>query len=194
MLVEFHRPVAIALSPINTGSTPGGSLDLSRINSLAELEKLLELLSKFDIHEIEIESESRKLRLSKPKPSEAGGGGVTVVSGGSALPVAAQPEVASAPAPQADSQDAASSSSLPAGVEVITSPMVGTFYLAPSPEADPFVRAGDRVQADTVLGIIEAMKVMNEIPAGKSGVIQEILVENGGSVEFGQPLFHISAS
>lgn len=169
-------------------------MDLSRINTLAELENLLELLSRFEIHEIEIESESRKLRLSKASPPEAVTGGVTLLSPAAGVPMAAhESAAAAAPAPRTET-DSGSSSALPAGVEVITSPMVGTFYVASSPEADPFVRVGDRVQADTVLGIIEAMKVMNEIPAGKAGVIREILVENGESVEFGQPLFQISSS
>jgi acetyl-CoA carboxylase biotin carboxyl carrier protein len=69
--------------------------------------------------------------------------------------------------------------------------MVGTFYRAPSPEADPFVREGDRVEENTVICIIEAMKVMNEISSGVSGVVQEILVKNGESVEYSQPLFRI---
>ena len=68
---------------------------------------------------------------------------------------------------------------------------MGTFYRASSPEAKPFVEVGDRVSADTVVGIIEAMKVMNEVKAEKSGVIKEILVENGDPVEYGQKLFVI---
>jgi acetyl-CoA carboxylase biotin carboxyl carrier protein len=69
--------------------------------------------------------------------------------------------------------------------------MVGSFYRAPSPEADPFVKEGDRVEENTVICIIEAMKVMNEITAGISGVVREILVKNGESVEFGQPILRI---
>jgi acetyl-CoA carboxylase biotin carboxyl carrier protein len=69
--------------------------------------------------------------------------------------------------------------------------MVGTFYRAPSPEAEPFVRKGDSVEPETVVAIIEAMKVMNEIRAEIAGEILEILVENGEPVEFGQPLFRI---
>ena len=78
-----------------------------------------------------------------------------------------------------------------APVTTIDSPLVGTFYRAASPEAQAFVKVGDKVAPDTVIGIIEAMKVMNEIKAEKSGVIKEILVENGQPVEFGQPLFVI---
>lgn len=75
--------------------------------------------------------------------------------------------------------------------EVIPSPMVGTLFLSPSPESKPFVSPGDMVDEDTVVCIIEAMKVMNEIQAGKKGKIAEILVANAQPVEFGQPLFKI---
>lgn len=77
------------------------------------------------------------------------------------------------------------------GPQTIDSPLVGTFYRAPSPEAQPYAKIGDRVSADTVVGIIEAMKVLNEIKAEKSGVIKEILVENGQPVEYGEALFVI---
>ena len=73
----------------------------------------------------------------------------------------------------------------------VTSPMVGTFYLASSPDAEPFVRVGDRVTEDSTLCILEAMKVMNEIKAELSGSVVEILAQNGQPVEFGQPLFVI---
>ena len=73
----------------------------------------------------------------------------------------------------------------------IKSPMIGTFYRAPSPESDSYVEIGDHVTADTVVCIVEAMKVMNEIKAEMSGVITEILVENGNPVEFGQPLYRV---
>ena len=92
-----------------------------------------------------------------------------------AIPAAAAP--AAAPAVPA------------APIKTIDSPLVGTFYRAASPDAKPFAQVGDTVNADTVLCIIEAMKVMNEIKAEKSGVIKEILLENGQPVEFGQPMF-----
>ena len=74
----------------------------------------------------------------------------------------------------------------------VTSPMVGTFYTAASPEADPFVKVGDTVTEETVIGIVEAMKVMNEIKAGKSGVVTEIYVDNAHPVEFGTKLFKLA--
>jgi acetyl-CoA carboxylase biotin carboxyl carrier protein len=79
----------------------------------------------------------------------------------------------------------------PANLHEIASPMVGTFYRAPSPDSAPYVELGQKVTPDTVVCIIEAMKVMNEIKAETTGTIVEILVENGKSVEFGQPLFRV---
>jgi acetyl-CoA carboxylase biotin carboxyl carrier protein len=95
------------------------------------------------------------------------------------LPAAA-PQPASVAAPKAEST----------GVP-IKAPLVGTFYRASSPELDPFVKVGDRVTANTVVCIIEAMKVMNEVKAGVTGVVRRVLAENGAVVEFGQPLFEV---
>jgi acetyl-CoA carboxylase biotin carboxyl carrier protein len=83
---------------------------------------------------------------------------------------------------------------LPANQREVTSPMVGTFYRASSPEAEPFAKEGDSVTAEQTLCIIEAMKVMNEIPSGIAGVVREVLIKNGESVEFGQALFRIEVS
>ncbi|TXG26216.1 acetyl-CoA carboxylase biotin carboxyl carrier protein, partial [Burkholderia territorii] len=85
---------------------------------------------------------------------------------------------------------AAAAPAAPQG-HVVTSPMVGTFYRAPSPGADPFVQVGDSVKEGQTICIIEAMKLLNEIESDKAGVIKEILVENGQAVEYGQPLFVI---
>ena len=93
---------------------------------------------------------------------------------------------AAAPAPAA--AEAAPQPAVPAG-KPVTSPMVGTFYRSPSPEAKPFVQVGDTVKKGDTLCIIEAMKLLNEIEAEEDGVIKEVLVENGQPVEFGQPLF-----
>ena len=100
-----------------------------------------------------------------------------------AAPLHAQP-------PAAPSAAASAGASEPSG-RTIDSPMVGTFYRAPSPESPPFVNVGDRVSPDTVLCIIEAMKVMNEIKAETEGVITEVLAENGKPVQFGEPMFRM---
>lgn len=99
---------------------------------------------------------------------------------------------APAPLPSVESQISAPTSA-PAAAEgtFVSSPMVGTFYLSPSPEDPPFVSVGDKVDKNTVLCIVEAMKVMNEVKAGLSGIIEEILVENAHPVEFGTKLFRI---
>jgi acetyl-CoA carboxylase biotin carboxyl carrier protein len=95
-----------------------------------------------------------------------------------ALPPAAQGEKSAAPA-------------APSNLHILTSPIVGTFYSAPSPDADPFVRIGDRVKKGQVLCIIEAMKLMNEIESDVDGVIREIYPQNAQAVEFGEPLYGI---
>jgi acetyl-CoA carboxylase biotin carboxyl carrier protein len=97
---------------------------------------------------------------------------------GAGLAPAALPPPAAAPPPPAEEE-----------LTPIASPLVGTFYRASSPDADPFVSVGARVNKDTVVCIIEAMKVMNEIKAETSGVIKKILVENATAVQFGQPMF-----
>ena len=103
-----------------------------------------------------------------------------------ATPAPAAPAPSAAPA----APSAAPASNSPSGTQV-TSPMVGTFYRAPSPGADPFVEVGTQVKKGDTLCIIEAMKLLNEIEAEVSGTVKEILVDNGSPVEFGQPLFVI---
>lgn len=100
-----------------------------------------------------------------------------------AAPVAAAPVAAAAPAEAAKSEDD--------NCKVITSPMVGVFYTSPSPEADAYVSVGQTVKNGDILCIIEAMKLMNEIPSTESGTIVEVCVSNGEIVEYGQPLFKI---
>jgi len=102
-------------------------------------------------------------------------------------PVAAAPAAQAAPAPAAP---AAADPS----IKLVTSPMVGTYYCTPSPENPPFVTVGSPIKADSVVCIIEAMKVMNEIQSEISGTVVECLVANGTSVEFGQPLFRVKVS
>lgn len=143
-------------------------MDLDRI------EALLKLLGEHDVSEFRYEDESHSLRLRL--------GAVPVVSAVSHAPV-----LAAAPAAAATAEPAADDS----GLKVIESPMVGTFYRAPSPDADSFVNVGDSISPGKVLCIVEAMKLMNEIESEASGTIVEIMVENGQPVQFGQPLFKI---
>ena len=141
---------------------------------IEEIKTIVKLMSEHDLTEFKIEAEECNLCIrrgcSSPAPV------VTQI----AAPMPAAPAVAAAaPAPAA-----AAEAPKAAPAETIDSPLVGTFYRAPSPEAQPYAKIGDRVSADTVVGIIEAMKVLNEIKAEKSGVIKEIL-------EYGEALFVI---
>lgn len=152
---------------------------------LDEIKSIVKLMSENDLTEFKIESEDMHLCLRRGSVNAA-----TVVSAAPimAAPAVSQPIPVPAPAPAAaETQEAA-----PAAVDrdkIIESPIVGTFYRSATPGADPFVKIGDKIKVDQTLCIIEAMKVMNEIKAEKSGVIKDILVENGEPVEFGQPLF-----
>ena len=145
---------------------------------LRKIKSLVELMNENALSEVELEEEGMKVRLKK-------GGAAGVVAMAPAL-MPMHPAPAGAPASSA----APAAPAAPAG-KTINSPMVGTFYRAASPQAKPFLEAGAAVGKDTVVCIIEAMKVMNEIKAECEGVVEEILVQNGQAVEFGQPLFRL---
>jgi acetyl-CoA carboxylase biotin carboxyl carrier protein len=147
---------------------------------IRKVKKLIELLEESQVAEIEIHEGEESVRISRQAhyPAQAP---AIYQAAPAAMPAPAAP---SAPAPAAEEPAA------PEGHHV-TSPMVGTFYEAPSPGAKPFVEIGQQVNAGDTLCIIEAMKMLNQIEADKSGVIQARLVENGQPVEFGQALFVI---
>jgi acetyl-CoA carboxylase biotin carboxyl carrier protein len=149
---------------------------------LKDIKAIIDLMKKNSISEFELERQDFKIRL---KRSSNGGGQHNVLEEGvqGYLPAAGVPQLASGggAAPNA-----------PASNEIeIRSPMVGTFYRAPSPEAANYVEVGAEVTPETVVCIIEAMKVMNEIKGEVRGVITQVLVDNAKPVEFGQPLFKI---
>ena len=168
---------------------------------LSELKKLVQLMLRADLSELEMDDSKRGLRvhlkrtLPGAKDSLSGLPGMVQVMPGQMMaspmmsaPMGAgvgQPSGASAPAP------AAAPAGPPPGTEVFKSPIVGTFYRASSPDSEPFVSAGKTFAEGSVLCIIEAMKVMNEIRAEFRGEVVEVLAENGEPVEFGQPLFLI---
>jgi len=137
--------------------------------------------------EFEIEEEGLKLRISRDGNGNKAQPAMTAAPYPAPVP-AYIPQPEAAPAPAAPAAKAAKED---ADAIFVKSPMVGTFYRAPSPESPVFVKEGDKVTSESTVCIVEAMKVMNEIPAEVSGVIQEILVENGDSVEYGQPLFKL---
>ncbi len=147
------------------------------------------MMEKFGLNEFEIEEEGFKLRLKRgpddtvavmsPEPNPV------QLAGATPDPSAASAEATTAPAvPEEEKIEET-------GIVYIKSPLVGTFYRAHSPDSPPFVDVGTEVEDDTVLCIIEAMKVMNEIQAEMKGSILEVLVENGVSIEYGQPIFKI---
>ena len=150
---------------------------------LRKLKTLIDLVAESGISELEVTEGDGKVRIVK-QPQQ-------VVAAPMAMPQMQAMPVAGAPAAAAPAPAAAEAApQLPAG-HIVTSPMVGTFYRAPSPGAAPFVNVGDTVKEGQTVCIIEAMKLLNEIECDKAGVIKEILVENGQAVEYGQPLFVI---
>lgn len=165
---------------------------------IKDIVTLIEAVSKNNLTSFVLEENGTKLSLKREKERETV---VTAVPAPgfapvSAAPVMSQPAAAfqvpgaseipgaEAPAGNAESGDIASGNT-------VSSPLVGTFYASPSPDAEPFVKTGDRVKKGQVLGIIEAMKLMNEIESEYDGVVEAILVENEEVVEYGQPLFRI---
>ena len=168
--------------------SPGASVNMD------ELRELIALLRENGLAEFELEREGFRVRLRRessafaPAPDE--GGGVVVAS--SVVPntvAAAAPQPAPVPIhPGAHAETAASEDQ---DLYIIPSPIVGTFYRSPSPTTEPFVKIGGNVEPETVVCIIEAMKLMNEIQAETSGEVVKIYVENGQPVEYGQPLFGI---
>jgi acetyl-CoA carboxylase biotin carboxyl carrier protein len=145
-----------------------------------EIKVIVQMMAENDLTEFKIEAEDMHLCIKR------GGIGAAVAVPQviqAPSPVIAAPEAASVPGADVKATEAAK--------ETIDSPIVGTFYSASSPESEPFVTVGTKVSPDTVVCIVEAMKVMNEIKAEKSGTIKEILIENAQAVEFGQPLFVI---
>ncbi len=152
---------------------------------LRKLKTLIDLVAESGIAELEITEGEDKVKIVKSNAGPQTSHVSHVYTG----PTAAAPAVAPAgAAPFAETAAAATPDALPEG-KVIKSPMVGTFYRASSPGAEPFVSVGSTVSEGQTLCVIEAMKLMNEIPADAAGVIKEVLVENGQPVEFGQPLF-----
>lgn len=155
---------------------------------LNEIKELIKLVDETSVHELEIESEGTRLSIKKPDAAE-------IVNHYQASPQAYMPAqqvmaptiVQPSTENQAPVQETVEDNN--SSLHKIVSPMVGTFYRSPSPEAGPFVSPGDKVSDKTTVCIIEAMKLMNELEAEVTGEIVEVLVQNGQLVEFGQPLF-----
>jgi len=145
---------------------------------LRKLKKLIDLVEESGIAELEITEGEEKVKIVK-------GGGLSV----SPAPSAPAPAPATISAEAKATAPAVPAAEAPAEGHVVKSPMVGTFYRAPSPDAKPFVEVGEAVKEGQTICIVEAMKLMNEIESDASGTVKAILVENGQPVEYGQPLF-----
>ena len=144
---------------------------------LEEIRRVIDLMRENDLAEFELEQEGLRIRIRR--------GPETVVQANGVYQAPAAPGV---PAP--DDNGSAAAPPDDGSVEIV-SPIVGTFYRAPSPDSPPYVDLGSQIDAESVVCIVEAMKVMNEIKSEVRGSIVEILVENGAPVEFGQPLFRV---
>jgi len=161
---------------------------------LKELKEILQILEEKEITEFELEEEGMKLRIRKgPAPSANHASapvGAPLVA--TVLPSLGGPVTVAAPAPPAPASVAAApAAEAEAGVTVVKSPIVGTFYRTPDPNAPPFVDVGDRIRVGQVLCIIEAMKLMNEIEAEVAGEVVKVHRESGQPVQYGEPLFSI---
>lgn len=146
--------------------------------NIKEIRELLELIEKSAVEEFEMERAGVRIRVRKTLPHAAG----------QALPLA---EAQNQPVPAPRAEAAAEAEEPTESLYLFKAPIVGTFYLSPKPDAEPFVSPGDHVEKGTVLCIIEAMKIFNQIESDVKGEIVKILVENGQPVEYGEPLFQI---
>ena len=144
-----------------------------------ELQEIVKLMENSGIAELSLEEENLKLSLKR----ECKAPEVVTVAQPMVAPLPPEMHLPAAPAVQAPKEDK--------NVFIIKSPMVGTFYASPSPDSAPYVTEGSQVSSDSVVCILEAMKVMNEVRADCSGKIVEILAKNGTAVEYGQPLFKV---
>ena len=169
-------------APAKKRAAKGDRVDSVEDQRVAEIQRLIDVMVRAGAVEVEMEDVrggKLRVRLKEDPPAIVA---AAPIAGVASAPLAAVPEPHDAPAaPRSVEEDG----------EEFLSPMVGTFYRAPSPEAEPFIHVDDSVGEDTTVCIIEAMKVMNEIKAEMRGRIVSILVEDGEPVEFGQPLFRI---
>jgi acetyl-CoA carboxylase biotin carboxyl carrier protein len=153
---------------------------------LEQIKAIISMMKENDLSEFSMEQDGLKIRIKRGPE-----GYQTVVAAPAPAPITPAPVAAPAGPATAHAAPAAAAATVPADTKHITSPMVGTLYRSPSPEAPPYVEVGSVVDEDTVVCLIEAMKVMNEIKAEAKGVITEVIAENAKPVEFGQKLFAV---
>jgi acetyl-CoA carboxylase biotin carboxyl carrier protein len=150
---------------------------------IEDLKQLIEFLKQYQVAEFDLDRGDLKIRLKFNPPESSGLGDLARVLATAPTPVA---HAAVAPA-----QEPAAAENDDPGLHIVKSPLVGTFYGSPAPGSEPFVSPGDRVTKGQVIGIVEAMKLMNEIESDAAGEIVKCLVPNGQAVEYGQPLYSI---
>ena len=158
---------------------------------MEELRELIALLRDNGLAELELENEGFRVRLRRDSGLVQAGAPATEVQLPAPAAAPVQPAPPPAHGPTHPGTQASSAASQDQDLHIIPSPIVGTFYRSPSPTAEPFVKIGTNVEPESVVCIIEAMKLMNEIQAEASGEVVKIYVENGQPVEYGQPLFGI---
>ncbi len=179
-----------------SNKSPSAALTEEEYEDIADL---VILMDEHDLAEVEFEDTDRRIRLKKQQPVQQQNAPAAPPA---PAPGAHQPPAGAGGANAQSSASAPSEQQTQAGdqqtgtqqdedVEVIKSPLVGTFYRASSPDADPYVEEGDEIDEDTIVCIIEAMKVMNEIKAEMTGTVKRILVDDGEAVDFDEPLFEI---
>ena len=157
--------------------------DNESVFEVPKIRELIELMQEHELNEVDLRQADQRIRLRR-------GGPEPQVTYAPAAPAPSAP----APAPAADAPAAAAGGGDDANTVYIESPTIGTFYSRPKPDADDYVKVGDTVSPDTIVCIVEAMKMFNEIPAGVSGKIVEVLVNNEDPVDNNKPLFKVEAS
>ncbi len=160
--------------------------------SFEQIKELIEMVAKHRLQGLEVERSGFKLSISGQEaraaaPVASAPAATDAVAAAPRAPVQAAPSAAAAPVAAASHAEAAAA----ANAHLVRSPIVGTFYAAPSPDAEPFVRVGDHVRVGQVLCIVEAMKLMNEIESDVAGTVVQVLVKNAQPVEYNEPLFAI---
>ena len=162
----------------------------NEVFDVERIRQLVEMMKEHDLNEVSLKHGDRRIRLRrKDEPAPV------VVSAPAAAP-GVMPAVAAAPVPAAATAAPASAAEAVDGdnISVVTSPMVGTFYSKPNPNAETYVKVGDHVEADTIVCVVEAMKMFNEIPAGISGKVVAVLVKNEEAVDVNKPLFKVDTN
>lgn len=162
----------------------------NEVFDVERIRQLVEMMKEHDLNEVSLKHGDRRIRLRrKDEPAPV------VVSAPAAAP-GVMPAVAAAPVPAAATAAPAPAAEAVDGdnISVVTSPMVGTFYSKPNPNAETYVKVGDHVEADTIVCVVEAMKMFNEIPAGISGKVVAVLVKNEEAVDVNKPLFKVDTN